>query len=48
MEMHVLPQREVFRLFRKHKIASIEVQEDGLTGSDMFLSNTFFGRREDA
>jgi SAM-dependent methyltransferase len=48
MEMHVLPQSDVFRLFRKHKIATIEVQEDGLTGSDLFLSNTFFGRREEA
>jgi hypothetical protein len=47
MEMHVLPQSEVFRLFRKHEIATIEVQEDGLTGSDLFLSNTFFGRREE-
>jgi SAM-dependent methyltransferase len=48
MEMHVLPQSEVLRLFRKHGIAAIEVQEDGLTGSDLFLSNTFFGRREEA
>jgi SAM-dependent methyltransferase len=48
MEMHVLPQSEVFRLFRKHGITAIEVQEDGLTGSDLFLSNTFFGRRDEA
>jgi hypothetical protein len=48
MEMHVIPQSEVFRLFKKHGITTIEVQEDGLTGSDRFLSNTFFGRREEA
>ena len=47
MEMHVLPQRDVFRLFRNHGIAAIEIQEDGLTGSDLFLSNTFFGRRDE-
>lgn len=46
MEMHVLPQQVVFRLFQRHGITPIEVQEDGLTGSEAFLSQTFFARRE--
>lgn len=47
MEMHVLPQQAIFQLFRKHGISAIEVQEDGLTGSEAFLSQTFFGRCTD-
>lgn len=46
MEMHVLPQRVVFQLLQQHGIVPIEVQEDALTGSEAFLSQTFFGRRE--
>lgn len=45
MEMHVLPQQVIFQLFQKHDISPIEIQEDGLTGSEAFLSQTFFGRR---
>jgi len=48
MEMHVLPQSVIFDLFRRHEMDVIEVQEDGLTGSDSFLSHTFFAKRRES
>lgn len=45
MEMHILPQRVVFRLMRDAGIDPIEVVEDSLTGDPSFQSTTFFGRK---
>ncbi len=45
MEMHILPQRVVFRLMRVAGIDPIEVVEDSLTGDPSFQSMTFFGRK---
>lgn len=48
MEMHALPQQVIFQLFQKHGMTPIEIQEDGLTGSEAFLSQTFFARRRES
>jgi SAM-dependent methyltransferase len=44
IEMHVLPQRVIYRLMRETGIELIEVVEDGDCGSG-FQSMTFFGRK---
>jgi SAM-dependent methyltransferase len=45
IEMHILPQRVVFRLMREAGIALIEVVEDRLAGDPSYQSLTFFGRK---
>jgi len=45
MEMHVLPQRVVYRLMRMAGIELIEVVEDNLPGQPAFQSLTFFARK---
>jgi SAM-dependent methyltransferase len=46
MEMHVLPQSEIFALFERHGMRCIEVQEDFFTGSASMLSHTFLARKK--
>ena len=41
MEMHVLPQHMLFKLFAEHNCQVLDVREDEMTGSGEFLSNTF-------
>jgi SAM-dependent methyltransferase len=45
MEMHVLPQSEVFRLTDQMGCYTLEVREDGAVGGIDWLSNTFFLRK---
>jgi SAM-dependent methyltransferase len=45
MEVHLLPQRRIFELFRSSDFEVIEVQEDNLTGDPAFTSQTFFARK---
>ena len=45
MEMHLLPQRVVYRLMREAGIELIEVVEDNLTGHPSYQSMTFFARK---
>ena len=42
MEMHVLPQREIFAILEACDCKVLEVQEDGYTGAAQGISNTFF------
>lgn len=42
MEMHVLPQPEVFSILEACDCRVLEVQEDGFTGNALGISNTFF------
>jgi 2-polyprenyl-3-methyl-5-hydroxy-6-metoxy-1,4-benzoquinol methylase len=46
MEMHVLPQPVLFALFAKHGCLSLEVREDGWTGSPRMISNTFLIQKQ--
>ncbi len=43
-EMHVLPMRWVYTLFRKHGVALTDVVRDNLGGGGL-VSNTFFGKK---
>jgi len=45
MEMHILPQRVIYRLMREAGIELLEVVEDGDCGDVSFQSVTFFGRK---
>jgi SAM-dependent methyltransferase len=43
LEMHLLPQKEIFRIFAEEDIAVIEVMEDALAGyAEQYQSCTFF------
>lgn len=47
MEMHPIPQREVFELMRRHGVQPLEVQPDGYVGAfRRLLSYTFLGRKQ--
>lgn len=49
MEMHVLPQAEVFRLAERHDMTLLEVREDDSTGdANAFVSNFFVMRKKGA
>ena len=41
MEVHAIPQAEVFDILRRGNCHVIEVMEDNAVGSELFLSNTF-------
>ena len=41
MEMHVVPQKDLFALFKRRGCAVLEVREDSWVGSPEFISNTF-------
>jgi len=46
LEMHFLPQQEVFRLIAEHKCLCLEVREDSMVGEEnIMLSNTFLIQR---
>ncbi len=45
MEMHVIPQKDVFEILRRAGCELIEVQPDNMTGSLDFISNTFLVRK---
>lgn len=46
IEMHAIPQSEVFRIFREHDCIPLEVFEDGLSGHrDNHRSNSFLFRK---
>ncbi len=45
MEIHILPQRMIYRLMREADIELIEVVEDGLVGHPGCQSLTFFARK---
>ncbi len=46
MEMHFLPQREIFRILQANKLEVIEVRRDGCIGHfDRWISNTFLARK---
>ncbi|MEO6270253.1 MAG: class I SAM-dependent methyltransferase [Lautropia sp.] len=45
MEMHCIPQPEVFAAIAAERGLVLEVREDGATGSDRFISNTFVVRK---
>lgn len=42
MEMHVLPQRDIFRIIDSTGCRLLELREDGYTGDGRHISNTFF------
>jgi SAM-dependent methyltransferase len=47
MEMHFIPQIEIFKIFQKLDIVPLEVLQDGLVGNyDRWISNTFLVRKE--
>jgi SAM-dependent methyltransferase len=46
MEMHFIPQREIFEIFQKSKMVPLEVLQDGWVGNyDRWISNTFLVRK---
>jgi hypothetical protein len=46
MEMHFLPQQDVFRVIQASACHCLEVREDGMVGAeDQMLSNTFLFQR---
>ncbi len=45
MEVHVLPQSDVFEIIRDTGCEVLEVREDGWAGSPMFISNSFLVRK---
>jgi SAM-dependent methyltransferase len=46
MEMHFVPQREIFQLFNRHTMSPIEVGSDHCIGNhDRWISNTFLARK---
>ena len=45
MEMHVLPQAEVFACLKRHGFEVLEVQEETWAGEPEFVSQTFFARK---
>ena len=45
MEMHVIPQAQVFEILERRGYRLLEVQEDTWTGDPFWLSNTFFAQR---
>ena len=49
MEMHFIPQREIFKIFQRANVMPIEVLQDGWVGNyDRWISNTFLARKEGA
>jgi SAM-dependent methyltransferase len=44
IDMHVLPQKEIFSIFRQHGIDVLEVAEDRAAGAQ-YRSNVFFGQK---
>ena len=47
MEIHFVPQQEIFKLFDRHAMSPIEVRQDHCIGNyDRWLSNTFLARKE--
>ena len=49
MEMHFIPQREIFKIFQKAHVMPIEVLQDGWIGHyDRWISNTFLAKKESA
>jgi SAM-dependent methyltransferase len=48
MEMHAIPQKDVFAIIRQGGCELLEVQPDGMTGSLDMISNTFLVRKPDA
>lgn len=45
MEMHVIPQAQVFEILERRGYRLLEVQEDAWTGDPHWVSNTFFAQR---
>lgn len=45
MEMHCLPQRYIFQAIGEAGCVALEVREDGSTGDENFISNTFVVRK---
>jgi SAM-dependent methyltransferase len=46
MEIHFVPQHEIFELFYRHNMSPIEVRQDHRIGNyDRWLSNTFLARK---
>ena len=45
MEMHVVPQKDLFALFKRHGCTVLEIREDDWTGDPQFVSNTFLLRK---
>ncbi len=45
MEMHVVPQKDLFALFERRGCGVLEVREDTWVGSPEFISNTFLVRK---
>jgi SAM-dependent methyltransferase len=47
MEMHFIPQREIFDILKKSRAVPLEVLQDGWVGNyDRWISNTFLVRKE--
>lgn len=48
MEIHFVPQREIFQLMDRHNMSPIEVRQDHCIGHhDRWLSNTFLARKRE-
>jgi SAM-dependent methyltransferase len=48
MEIHFVPQQEIFELFDRHNMSPIEVRQDHCIGNyDRWLSNTFLARKRE-
>src|SRR3546814_5212993 len=46
IEMHAIPQSDIFEIIRSQACAVLEVREDNMVGSPGFVSNTFFIQKE--
>ena len=46
MEMHAIPQKDLFSLFARHGCTVMEVREDDWAGSQNIISNTFLLRKK--
>jgi SAM-dependent methyltransferase len=47
MEIHFVPQREIFQLFDRHNMLPIEIRQDHCIGNyDRWLSNTFLAQKK--
>ncbi len=48
MEIHFVPQREIFQLLSRHNMLPIEVRQDHCIGNyDRWLSNTFLAQKRE-
>jgi SAM-dependent methyltransferase len=46
MEMHALPQKEVYRIIRQCRCSLLEVREDSATGSSAMISQSFLVKKD--